>query len=715
MATIIDRLVTEFRWDTDLKTVDKLDKRVDQVKAKLNSLSDRAGAAGRVVSVAGGAATAAFALASKAAIDWESDFTGVRKTVNATDEEFDALEKSLRAMAKSDIPANVGQLANIAEAAGQLGIQTPAIAGFVEVIAMLGETTNLAAEQGATELARLANITQMPQDRFDRLGSTVVALGNNFATTEAEIVGMALRFAASAKVAGLTESQMLAVSAAASSVGLELEAGGTAIDRIFAEMEKAVQTGGPELEAFARTAGMAGGEFAGVFKHRGAAAAFQEFVRGLGQMSAAGENVHPVLEELGFDNVRIRRTVLSLASAGDLLTETLKLGNEAWEENTALTREAELRFGTAASRIQFFKNRLYDMRITIGGLLVPTFLDLLDKVEPAVDWLSKFAEEHPVLVKNVALASVAVLGLGGALLFVSGVAKLAAFAVGGFQVLMGVVALATGLWNSSLLILQLRLWGITAAQWAANAAMWANPIVLIVAGIIALVAALAVAAYFIYRFRDAIGGFALRVWRWIKERVTGAFQDVWEWLKTNWPLLLGILLGPFGLAIGAFIRWRHQIIGFFKGLVDSAFGAGKGLIEAFLDGMMSMAKKLWDGVSGVFGKVRDFLPFSDAKRGPLSDLSDSGEALIRTLQRGINAADGLSIPHLGSLAAPLTAGPLPPLAAAGGGGITLELTIEQLQVIANESTAPGIARDIAGELRTQVRQLVEEVDSVIEA
>ena len=50
-----------------------------------------------------------------------------------------------------------------------------------------------------------------------------------------------------------------------------------------------------------------------------------------------------------------------------------------------------------------------------------------------------------------------------------------------------------------------------------------------------------------------------QVWGWIKQ----AASDVWDWIKTNWPLLLGILTGPFGLAVLEIVRhWNdHQARG----------------------------------------------------------------------------------------------------------------------------------------------------------
>lgn len=163
-------------------------------------------------------------VAAKSAIDFESAFAGVRKTVDASEADMRKLESGIRDMAK-EMPTAATEIAGVAEAAGQLGIKTPSILGFTKTMVMLGDSTNMSAEEAATSLARLANITGMSQDDFDKLGSTIVALGNNMATTESEITNMGLRLAGAGKQVGLTEPQIMSFAAALSSVGIEAEAG----------------------------------------------------------------------------------------------------------------------------------------------------------------------------------------------------------------------------------------------------------------------------------------------------------------------------------------------------------------------------------------------------------------------------------------------------------------------------------------------------------
>lgn len=370
----------------------KLSKNLDTVADKFDQIGQKMSQAGQAMSLMITAPIAGAGVAAgKASIDFESAFAGVEKTVDATEQELERFEQGIRDMAK-EIPAAATAIAGIAESAGQLGVKNSAILGFTRTMADLGVATNMAGDQAATALARLANITQMPQENFDRLGSTVVALGNTLAATESEIVDMALRLAGAGDQIGLTEAQILAFAGALSSVGIQAEMGGSAFSRVMVDMANAVAMGGAGLNNFAEVAGMSSSAFSEAFK-RDAAGALIAFTEGLGRMSEAGENTFAVLEELGFSEVLIRDTLLRASGAGDLFRQSLENGSKAWEENTALTTEANARYETTASQLQILKNNLTDTAITLGDALIPAFISALEAMQPMFDLLEEGAEK----------------------------------------------------------------------------------------------------------------------------------------------------------------------------------------------------------------------------------------------------------------------------------------------------------------------------------
>ncbi len=345
----------------------------------------------------------------KVASDFESAFTGVRKTVNATEAEFKILEDGIRKMAL-EIPASTEAIARVAEAAGQLGISKENILEFTRTMIDLGNTTNISAEEAAQSLARFVNITQLSENEISNLASTVVELGNNLATTEQEIVAMSLRMAAAAKIVGFLESDTLALAATMSSVGIEAEAGGTAMSKVMIKLAQVIKVPGVELDRFAKISGQTAKEFQKSFKDD-AAKAMVTFIEGLNKVSKAGGDVFTVMDEMGLAEARVRRALLSAASAGDLLRTSIDLGREAWAKNTALTIEAELRYKTFEKQLVLVRNKLNDIGITVGKELIPIFLDflnnsivpLIDRIVDLAKWFKGLDDDTKTYITTVGL------------------------------------------------------------------------------------------------------------------------------------------------------------------------------------------------------------------------------------------------------------------------------------------------------------------------
>ena len=314
-------------------------------------------------------------------LSFETAFAGVRKTVEAAPEQLDKLEDSFKRLTRT-IPVSFEELSRIGELGGQLGISIEGLEQFTKTIAALAVTTNLTAESASLDLARIVNVLGLSESEVSNLGSSIVDLGNKFATTEQEIVTFATRISGTGNVVGLTAGDITGIATAFTSVGVEAEAGGTAVQTVLLEMNSATLKGGKTLTQFAKVAGLSSKEFKEVWE-RDAGRAFQLFVEGL---SGAGSQADVILTELVGDNTRLKRGFLSLASAEGLLAEAMRTGNTAFIENNALIEEANKRYATNESRLEIVKNKWKLLAVTIGD-------SINNVLVPALEAITQFAEE----------------------------------------------------------------------------------------------------------------------------------------------------------------------------------------------------------------------------------------------------------------------------------------------------------------------------------
>lgn len=334
-----------------------------------------------LLAAAGGiyAVKKAFDFTIGSAISWESEFAGVRKTVDGTDAELAALEGTLLDMHRT-MPVARDDLAAIAEAAGALGIKTEDIAEFTEVVAMIGETTNVSSAQASNALGKLANVLGLVAADFDNFGAALVDLGNKGASTEQEILGIAETAGAGAALIGFAADETLGWSAAVANLGIEAQAGGSSLQRFFLLAVEHVSKAGTELSTMAKVAGTSAAEFARAFD-QDASSALQRFIAGLGELTQAEQIA--TLELLGLSDVRITRTLLGLAGNTENLANALDVASVAWEENTALTIEYGKRADTTAARIEVLGDRFGDLGRQIGDANegpVNEFLGSMDRL-----------------------------------------------------------------------------------------------------------------------------------------------------------------------------------------------------------------------------------------------------------------------------------------------------------------------------------------------
>lgn len=186
-------------------------------------------------------------------ISFEDSFAGVSKTVDGISDDFGALTGVGQEFRKNlidlslELPITADELATVAAMAGQVGVpfgkSGETLLEFTKIAAQMGVATNVSAEESATALARVANIYGIAaEDMIDfssGFSNALVALGNTTAATEQEILNMTMRLAPAANLAGIAADETLALAASMTEMGINAEAGGTALSTVLLTMTEA--------------------------------------------------------------------------------------------------------------------------------------------------------------------------------------------------------------------------------------------------------------------------------------------------------------------------------------------------------------------------------------------------------------------------------------------------------------------------------------------
>lgn len=369
----------------------------------LEDNTDKFKAAGDKMQAIGGAATKYVTLplvgigtaAAKTAIDVDDALTGVRKTVDATEEEYKALKDAAVAYSETNAISAIDIL-NAEELAGQLGVAKENLFEFAKVATGLDLATDMDVESASSNLAQFANVTNMSKlegedaaRAYRAYGNVIVGLGNNSATTESKISDFSLRIASAGTQAGMSEAEIMGISAAMASLGLEAASGGSAFSKTISDIGIAVATGSEDLEKYASLAGMSAQEFADYWKND-AANAFIDFVGGV---STSGEDMNVVLEDLGITELRQSDALRRLAGNTDLVRDSVKLANEQWENGTALADEVANKNQAMSAKFEMLEHKVTGVLEKVGGPLVDALLDAIDAADPLIQTISDLAQK----------------------------------------------------------------------------------------------------------------------------------------------------------------------------------------------------------------------------------------------------------------------------------------------------------------------------------
>lgn len=357
------------------------------------------------------AAIAGASIAAETTID--TALTNVRKTTDLTEQQYQQLRDAAIESSTTQ-PVTADQILNMEALGAQLGWSRDALQQFADVANGLDIATDMDAERAGTNLAQFANITKMAQGDAERYASSIVGLGNNMATTESKISDMAMGMASAGAQAGMSQADILGVAAAAASLGMEAQAGGSAFSKTINEIGMQVSTNGKQLEQWASLAHMSVDEFKSAWSSD-VTGTFEAVVRGMGEVSANGGDLNATLSDLGITELRQSDFMRRLAGNSELLGKAVSLSNSEWERNTALQNEVDNRNQSLASKMQVLQNRVTAVAADLGGPLADAALAAVDAAKPITDavegaakaFSSMSKEERQGVIQTLALAAAA--------------------------------------------------------------------------------------------------------------------------------------------------------------------------------------------------------------------------------------------------------------------------------------------------------------------
>lgn len=385
--------------------------------------------------------TALLAGSVVSAKDYETSIAGIRRVVS------DLSDETIEDLKEISVQTGVAfdGISEFATIGGALGIAQKDLSQFAKTMVDLNTATGGAfeGEEGAKSVVVFLKQLGLSIGDLDNFGSAIAVIGDKYADIGDETLTLATNLSSLATIANVSQFDLIGLAGVMADLGLSSEAATSGITRSFAQIEKALAGSVEGIEGFAKTSGMSVEEFRRQWE-RAPLETFMKFVDGL-QTNAFSEidravknntdslkeyadvlgvsqtkfkemwnkndlktfeaytdaldniddeNVSAIgsLTDVKLTSVRTIQTLLRLAGRGKDVADAVQLANDAWNENTALTRKANGIYETTERKLQGMFEALKQAGASLGNVILPVFKNLIDNI---TDMANQFAKLDP--------------------------------------------------------------------------------------------------------------------------------------------------------------------------------------------------------------------------------------------------------------------------------------------------------------------------------
>ncbi len=584
----------------------------DQVRQAGGAI--QSGLQGQLISTV--APALAFGEPLRKAIRFESVLADIGKVVDF--KAPDGLKKMgqdiLRLSTDKGIPLAADQIGDIVAAAGQAGIKRHELLRFTEDAAKIGVAFDLTGKQAGAAMSGLRSIFGLAQQDAVLVADSFNHLSNNMDATARDILRVTNRTGSTAKLFGLTGQQVGALGATFLALKSPPEVAATGINALLQKLATADKQNSSFQDGLAAI-----GFSAKQLKRDVQRDAQGTLLRFLEAVKGSKDQLGTLADLFGAEYAD---DIAKLVGSLDMYKEALGLVEDQTQFAGSATKEFQVRSKTTENALQLLSNQANRLAITVGNTMLPALNVMIGTLSKGIARVSKFAERNEGLVRIV-------FAITGALVAY----QTAAFAA----------SLGTMVFGNSVLALTAVL----------------SPFGLAIGAVVA-------AGFLLVRNWQTIKTFFLGFGAGVKTGLGPTFDTLVTTVEPVVNLLrrasraLDRFTSPaqtteaslnrarsagerFGLMLGQLVNRIHSGIGAVGALAISLTGtpffrSGRALVTTFAQGIRSGARVVVAVFARVLRTIRDYLPFSDARIGPLSQLTASGRAIITTIAAGIRQA-----------------------------------------------------------------------------